>query len=140
LRRRLAADLALGGGEQDGLFVGEVLIEGADAHPGALGDAGGGEPGRTIALQNLSRGFQNRVPGRPRPRLARPTPLKCRAIRRHPARLLKANALAHPRWPGLGVNDRDPEALLRPFASGGFLELELVSELVWGASRTMARR
>jgi SAM-dependent methyltransferase len=35
--------------------------------------------------------------------------------------------------------DHDLEALLRPFASAGFLELDLVSELVWGAPRTTAR-
>ena len=58
MRRRLAADLALGGCEQDSMLVREVLVERADAHPGALGDTGGGQSGWTIALQNLSRGFQ----------------------------------------------------------------------------------
>jgi SAM-dependent methyltransferase len=35
--------------------------------------------------------------------------------------------------------DRDLDALMRPFARDGFLELDLVSELVWGAPRKTAR-
>ena len=35
--------------------------------------------------------------------------------------------------------DRDLDALMRPFAHDGYLELDLVSELVWGAPRSTAR-
>jgi len=35
--------------------------------------------------------------------------------------------------------DRDLEALMRPHAHNGMLELELVSELVWGAPRASPR-
>jgi len=35
--------------------------------------------------------------------------------------------------------DRDLEALMRPQARDGVLELELVSELVWGAPRASPR-
>ncbi|HZC15395.1 MAG TPA: class I SAM-dependent methyltransferase [Caulobacteraceae bacterium] len=39
-----------------------------------------------------------------------------------------------------GELDRDLAVLLRPYARDGFLELDLVSELVWGAPRTSPRQ
>ena len=63
--------LPFGQGVGQGALVGEVAIDRADAHPGALGHRIGGEALKPVALQKLSCGLQNDVHRRGGPLLAR---------------------------------------------------------------------
>jgi hypothetical protein len=55
------ADVALVQGDEDGAFVGEVLIDGADADSCDLGDVVGCEVGGGIALQSAKDSIEDRV-------------------------------------------------------------------------------
>jgi hypothetical protein len=59
-RQHLLA-FALGQRRNDRLLVGKILVESADRKPGAFRDAIGVEPFLALALQNLSRRFEDRV-------------------------------------------------------------------------------
>ena len=57
-------------GHENGVLVGEVLVDGAHGHPGAFGDGIGGSPGVTAPLENLSRGGEDHGQRVARTRLA----------------------------------------------------------------------
>jgi hypothetical protein len=61
--------------KQDRGLVGEILLERSDAHPGAFGDACGGESHRAFGPQNLNSGIQNGCYQLVRSRLLGPFPL-----------------------------------------------------------------
>ena len=51
--------VAFQGGLQEGAFVGEVLVQGADGDASAQSDPGSGEPLFSDPEQNLNRGLEN---------------------------------------------------------------------------------